>query len=1654
MILMVYGKNGMKEFTLPNTKDINLDLFLDRELFSLRKNRELHLENRDGRWTLHSGRDITIWKDHRAVKEVDLDSEVFFSLKMEDSVRLTAIVAAGEMQLVSLKKYDLRYMDEITIGRSAGNDIIYQFQDWVSSYHAILRKVPEGLYVEDMSTNGIFFHQKKIRGSRVLVPGDVVTIFGLCIIYLGDVLAAGSTYGTVCEGKSEMIVYSGQEEANSCFVGETETYVQRSPRQLPLIRQDEVEVEGVPEYRKTKEKPLLLTIGPSFTMALPMILGCVISMIASQKSGFGSTVFMYTGIVTAISSAVIGVFWGMAQMKHAEQEAENEEHERFLAYGDYLVEISDRLQRDYENNRRAIWQMYPPAQNCLEYRQDSPQLWGRNLSHDDFLYHRLGIGDIPFQVNIHIPKDRFYVFKDSLRDKPRMLQEKYKILREVPVGIDLCQMPLAGLVGGKNREGAVKLMQNLAVQIAANNCYTEVKMVFLYRKEGSKRDEEWECMKWFPHVWSQDRKLRYMAGEQSEYGDLFYELAGIFRQRSEGVAKGVRIKPHYVIFIEDSMILEGELLAKYVLKPRPEYGMSVFIMAETSQQLPNECELIIQNDSDVNGMFLAMDASSEVKKIRFDDVSAGEIETFARRLSSYRVREIESSSQIPAALDFFEMYGARSIGDFNILERWKMNRTYDSLRVPIGKKEGGSDCFLDVHEKYHGPHGLIAGTTGSGKSEVLQTYILSLAVNFSPDDVNFFVIDFKGGGMANLFSGLPHMAGQISNLSGNQIHRAMVSIKSENMRRQRIFSEYGVNNINSYTRLYKSGDASVPVPHLFLIIDEFAELKREEPDFMRELISVAQVGRSLGVHLLLATQKPSGTVDDNIWSNAKFRLCLRVQDRRDSNDMLHKPDAAFLTQAGRAYLQVGNDEIYEQFQSGYSGAVYDEKGEITSRTRVAMLTMTGSEAVVGNSSRLRAMEKKRSEWFEKLAAVAMRSLEELHLSMEEVRSQREELQKLTGAMYRKMEELGMDYLPSKTNTLYLENFLSLWPEKDLSVEETASFIRGASLLTGRKLPERREKTQLEALVEAIGRLAAENGYDRRTSLWMPVLKEHIFLKELLQTHTDVFMPETWRETKKIRPVEAVAGLIDDPVNQAQMPLSVHFTDYGHCAVTGVPVSGKSTFLQTVLYSLAISYNPSQLQFYIMDFGSRMLAPFEKYPHTGGIVFENDVDKVDKLFHLLRKLVVRRKEILSGGSYVQYMRSGKKPLEAIILVIDGYASFKEKTDQKYEEEMIRLSREAAGLGIYLLISSGGFGLHDISVRMADNIKNIFCLNMGDKIKYMEALKMGRIEVLPEPDIAGRGLACVQGACLEFQTALSLEAEDDFARSNLLVQEGEKMDRCWDGPRPAAIPVIPENPVLSQMMGKLDREEGAVSSRFLPLGYEMESAEIFGIDLSKTLSYVISGKKRTGKTNALKVLIHCAARMKGNICVMGAKGGELKKDAALVNGRYVETEEEMYDYWKLLLEEIKSRTARKKSLVEEGLDEQEIFARMQIYDPIFIFIDDLAEFLNMVYRPKDTKKVMNGFLENITEKGQLHHFYFIACLDTDDYANVAARKIFANMISDKQGVHLGGYLSSQRIFTFQNIPYQEAGKTVKKGIAYASNPEDGSQAVRVMIPLASK
>ena len=357
-----------------------------------------------------------------------------------------------------------------------------------------------------------------------------------------------------------------------------------------------------------------------------------------------------------------------------------------------------------------------------------------------------------------------------------------------------------------------------------------------------------------------------------------------------------------------------------------ELGISIIYTTDQRAKLPENIQTVCILENSETGRVMLREGIRCNEPFEIVSMKERNVERVSRKCAAV-IHEKGMVSRIPESITFFEMYQIQHPEELNVQSRWKNHAAHKSLAVPLGVREQNNYVELNLHEKAHGPHGLVAGTTGSGKSEIVQSYILSLAVNFHPYEVGFLLIDYKGGGMANLFKNLPHLLGTITNLDGAESHRAMVSIKSELARRQRVFNEYGVNHINGYHKLYQLGKAREPIPHLFLISDEFAELKKEQPEFMKELVSTARIGRSLGIHLILATQKPSGVVDDQIWTNSKFKLCLKVQNEADSREMLKTPDAASIVQPGRAYLQVGNNEIYELFQSAFSGASYHEEQE-------------------------------------------------------------------------------------------------------------------------------------------------------------------------------------------------------------------------------------------------------------------------------------------------------------------------------------------------------------------------------------------------------------------------------------------------------------------------------------------------------------------------------------------------------------------------------------------------------------------------------------------------------------------------------------------------------------------------------------------------------
>ncbi len=1657
-ILSVFTSTSFKEIRLPNL--VNTDYFfkLHKDIFNISNDIEIHFENINGTWRFVQDSQYSVLKENEKYEGKAVQNQDIFHILTKDSENITIIVREVQYSISVFNKYELENVDEITIGKNDEMDICYDYQGMVSRFHArIFRNQNGNWMIENKSVNGIYVNSTLVCETMPLGFGDLISFLGLHIMILGKCIAIDQANYKMKINTDKLRLIHISDIAMELQPDQEKKkqgmkLLHRAPRNIEKIDVEKVEIETPPDLNTGKKQPLIMTIGSSFTMMIPMLMGSLLMIYASKTSGGSTGIYMYSGVIMSASSAVIGVIWAILGIYFQKKQEKEEKLHRFEAYSNYLMKRTEIVKEKYENNIRSLNIMYQSAETCAGYDESNQVLWNRNFRHPDFLYYRLGLGDIPFQATIEVPKDKFKLYEDGLAEKPKFIKENYKTLYGVPVGVDLLKHRLIGMIGGENLSGAIEVVKLLATQIAANNCYTDVKMVFIYDGKDSANLDKWDYIKWFPHVWSEDKKLRYIAADKQQAGDVFYSMAKMFRQREEmGSAKKPEIiqKPYFIMFLINPEMMEGELISKYVFDTNMNYGLSTIIIADSYSGLPNECEYIIQNDKNFCGIYDVKNSQDERLKVEFDIVSDLKVDGFAKRLSNIYVKETESGGDIPSSITFFEMYGVNKLSDLNVLDRWRKNRTYDNIKGMTGAKAGGVPSYLDVHEKYHGPHGLVAGTTGSGKSETLQTYMLSLAVNYSPDDIGFFIIDYKGGGMANLFNGLPHLIGQISNLSGNQVHRAMVSIKSENRRRQRIFTENGVNNINLYTKLYKNNEVTLPVPHLFIIIDEFAELKREEPDFMKELVSVAQVGRSLGVHLILATQKPSGTVDDNIWSNSKFRLCLRVQDKQDSNDMLHKPDAAYIIQAGRAYLQVGNDEVFELFQSGFSGATYTED-DSESKTDIAkLITLNGRIDMTGSFAKASQKEKAQIEWLSVLEAKMLESLEQEQITLEECMRVKSKQQAVIDNIYTFLERDLIEYPISAFNTARLEDYMDLYngcKEAENIVETMLSRAEQNNI----KLPQAKDKTQLDAVKEYLGKIAKENGYTHELQLWMPVLPTHLYLNEFEEYNNECYKEGVWPVPEDEWNIEIVLGLYDDPQNQTQMPIKMNFTEGGHHAICGMVVSGRSTSLQTITYALINKYTPAYINIYAIDFSSKMMTAFEKAPHVGGVMYEGDYEKISKFFNMIFTILEERKKLFRGGNYSQYVQVNGVTLPMILIIIDNISAFNEKTEEAYVDNLVTLSKEGVSHGIYMLISGATIGSADIPSRAAENIKTFLTTEMADKYAYGDVLHTVSFDVVPESNVKGRGLAYYGNRILEYQTALACKAEDDYQRIKTIDMLCEDMRAHWNKKRARPIPEIPEKPIWSEFSELEDYERALEDKRYLPVAYNAENASVYSVDLSDTYCYLITGLPRSGKKNYMKVMIQSALHRNNQIYVFDSEARPLKMFEEIEGITYATEEIEIYNSFTSVIPEFKKRSEIRAQMREEDAEDIDIFERMCEEEAIYFFISDLEWFVNLIY---DAEVDMRGFLENILEKGNLLNIYFVGAISLENISMVDYQKIFELFVGYKTGIHFGGNVGENRIFNFDEVPYKEQTVLYKAGTGMISNRLNG-KVCQIIVPLARR
>ena len=943
MIVRLIKKNKIYNFVLP-TKISGNYWITDNDYLGNTRNL-INVEEDNGKWKIKSDFETKIMSGETEIESAILKDYTLYFLKINTDNEYVILYCSPTLDKQSFR-LRLLSQKEILIGTDNRAQICYNYP-LVSRQHARLIYNNGIWVVQDLGSKyGTYVNNQAIQAKQ-LEYGDIIFIMGLKIIVMNNSLIVNNVAGflRIDNGSFEsfapiiqkQVEFDNPDEEQIEFYKEDD-YFYRAPRFKTGIEPVNITIDPPPGMPEDDKTPAIFTIGPMLTMAM-MSMSMGYNSLAGVINGTADLSSAMPTLVMSGAMMSTMLLWPTLQRHYQKKQKKKQEKERYTKYTEYLESKKEKIQSEMKIQRQILIDNYLPLNETKEIIfKKKRNLWEREIEQKDFLDLRLGVGTTELIGQIGIPEEHFSLKDDAL------LKEVYKVgavsrtLENVPVSLNFVEKNIIAAIGvGSNKR---QFIDGLILQMLTYHSYEDLKIVVLTNEQN---ESNWDYLKVAPHCWNNSKTFRYFATNLDEAKELSLEIEKEMQGRKFKDNNGKmelsgadyhKYKPYYMFITDDYKLIRDVDIVKDICEMPINYGFSLLVISPRLINIPNECKTFISIGDKKSGIFENELVSNKQKEFEADYDPTLNMYEVCKIIANIPIDIAKESRSLPQSVSFLEMYNVGMVEQLNILNRWKTNDPTKTLQAPIGLDKSRETFKLDLHEKAHGPHGLIAGMTGSGKSEFIISYILSMALNYHPYEVSFVLIDYKGGGLTGAFENketgmkLPHLAGTITNLDTVEMNRSLASVQSELRKRQRMFNEArdkldeSTIDIYKYQSLYRKGLVDKPISHLFIISDEFAELKQQRPEFMDQLISTARIGRSLGVHLILATQKPSGVVNDQIWSNSKFRICLRVQDKSDSMDMIKCPDAAELKTTGRFYLQVGYNELFAMGQAAWAGAQY------------------------------------------------------------------------------------------------------------------------------------------------------------------------------------------------------------------------------------------------------------------------------------------------------------------------------------------------------------------------------------------------------------------------------------------------------------------------------------------------------------------------------------------------------------------------------------------------------------------------------------------------------------------------------------------------------------------------------------------------------------
>lgn len=1431
----------------------------------------------------HTGSEISILIKEHWTAQV-MRAQLNKPISVETDVMLCFAEVTGKAKRIHLPK-----KCTLGVGRSDKpsakgyeNDVFIKLP-FVSGHHLRLERDGERTIVEDLgSLNGTYLNGVRIKRAQ-MKDGDVLSILTVRITLKEDRLLIENVPDHLLSA-NRIKEPELRKAAEKRPVSERGYWHSRAPRLAFREETGTVEITRSPSAGGAPQiNWFSVLVTPMISVALMLVMVFVM--------GTSAMMLIMSGVMSVLSAVAAIVSYKKQKAKFGES---SEAIER--KYRKYLEGISAKIEAAHAGQMNSIQTANPSPSECLHIAEErNGRLWERTPEDRDFLCVRIGTGEIDANMTASYKREAVILVEEPLENEAVALAQKSRTLKDAPIMCDIHNAKYIGVVG--EREAELQLLRTMLVGLATTHSCDELKIVVIAAEAEA---AQWSWLRWLPHCADDQNDKRFVfAGSENDEEILVDKIGEEIRQRQPNNGEHGNIKPedllpHYLFVIADRARFEKSWIRK-VLSAKEDLGASCIYVYDSHAKLPKRCQEIISVSQSGGEAYQTKDMANKTV-FRMDEFSLEEAETFARTLSPVEVESV-GASVLPQSISFLAGYGVNRPEELNIENRWKKARPYKSVAVPIAAMSEDGMFEFDIHPKYHGTHGMVVGTTGCGKTEMMQAWLLSLAVNYSPEDISFALIDFKGTSMVAPFEKLPHyLKGVLTNLDFKKepyvLDRAMMAIRSEILRREEVLAKYEAKNIWTLNEQYAKGLVPEKLPILIFVIDEFAMMKNEYPKVTEFVDEVAAVGRALGVWMILMTQTPEGVISQKSENNFSFRWCLKTANRAASRSVLGIQDAAKFRKPGRAYIKIGED--LRQVQAFFAGAPYDPYAKMTS----------GAE--------------------EPITQVALNGTK------------------------RPMEE--------KTKIVS-------------------------------------DRTEIEVVIEHIAKLCEKNGFTGNTRLWQPMLPERIGLDELLPA---VFDGQQWPKTETLAPI---IGWMDDPQRQEQYPLALELAKTGHIVIYGAPVTGKTTLLQTLIMSIALTRKPDETSIYIMDFGGWNLSVFRELPHVGGVANDNEPERINKLVLLLNRILEDRKQRFSNlgvGNISTYREVTGERLPDVVLVVDNFGPVL-KMYPDLDAFFVTVTSIGANYGVYLVATA--ISGTAVPYKIQPNIKHTLALRMSDKSEY--SMLVGKTDrVLPE--IMGRGFEKGMPP-REFQTALPVPGEDDKNVAANMRTVIKRMKAAWEGEMPAPIPEMPDTIYY-----------GSVRTKGICLGLSTENVMPVCWDYMKQHYLVISGVDGSGKSNMLQVLARqMKEKTEGTLYAFDVRGSSL---AALrdVADEYYSNAAEIDQFVESIRPELQSRHEGKRS------------DPSMRFPAIIIAIDDYGSFFEAVSNETIDR------LKAIAKIGAGLGLYLLIAGNAYSLSSLCMKgeTVVGDLVKAKQAVLLGGCINDHcSEFKISNVTYTQKNLSVK-------------------------